>query len=281
MKQIQNTLLALFFSVAAIAQSNNISKEKHHWGTVKQDTAYGYAGVVKTGNVLYLSGVTAPGDFPSQVRNIYTAIENNLKKFGATFQNVVKENLFTTSMDSMKYYAGIRKEFYKGDYPAATWVQISQLFVPDRMLEVEVIAHLPEKPILPAWPGDMILGKWGMQTKNGWLYETWKKSGDNLYLGKSYKVQGADTTMLETVQLKKTKQGIFYIPVASGQNDDKPVIFTQTTAMGNLFIFENQQHDFPKRIGYEFVDKNTLRAWIDGGSDAPQKRSNFNYKKMD
>jgi enamine deaminase RidA (YjgF/YER057c/UK114 family) len=34
---------------------------------------------------------------------------------------------------------------YKGDYPAATWVQISRLYMPDAKLEIEVIAHLPKE----------------------------------------------------------------------------------------------------------------------------------------
>jgi 2-iminobutanoate/2-iminopropanoate deaminase len=280
MKRLLTVVFTLVIGTTSTAQQNDIPKEKFHWGTVKQDTTYGYAGVVKTGNVLYLSGVTAAGDFPTQVRNIYATLENNLQKFGASFQNVVKENLFTTNMDSMKHHAGIRKEFYKGDYPAATWVQITQLFSPDRMLEVEVIAHLPEKVKMPEWPGDKILGTWGMQTKNGGIYETWIKVNQNLYKGKSYQVTGSDTMMLEYVDLKKTKEGVFYIPTTADQNDGNPVTFTLTSAMGNLFIFENPQHDFPKRIGYEFINNETLRAWIDGGPDAANKRSNFNYKRI-
>lgn len=281
MKRIQNTFLALLFSTALTAQQNDISKEKHHWGTITQDTTWGYAGVVKVGNMLYLSGETGQGSFSEQVKNVYSSIENNLKKFGATFQNVIKENLYTTNMDSMKYFDYIRKPFYKGDYPAATWVQISRLFVPECALEVEVIAQLPEKPIMPEWPGDMMLGTWGMQTKNGWLYETWEKAGENELRGKSFKVTGNDTMVLERVQLKKTKDGVYYIPTTARQNSEKPVVFTQTKAMGNLFVFENPAHDFPKRIGYEFVNENTLRAWIDSGPDTPQKRSNFNYQKKE
>jgi 2-iminobutanoate/2-iminopropanoate deaminase len=265
---------------ATRGQQNNIGKEKHHWGAVEQDTTWGYAGVVKTGSTLYLSGVTAAGDFPTQVRQVYAAIENNLKKYGATFQNVVKENLFTTNMDSMKHHASIRKEFYKGDYPAATWVEIRKLFSPDRMLEVEVIAELPEKIIMPNWPMELLPGTWGMQNKDGWLYETWERVSENLYKGKSFSVKGKDTTLLESVELKKTAQGIFYIPVALGQNNDKPVPFKLVQQKGNLFIFENLKHDFPKRIGYEFVSGERLRAWIDGGPEAVHKRMDFNYKKI-
>ncbi|WP_230978981.1 RidA family protein [Flavobacterium supellecticarium] len=64
--------------------------------------------------------------------------------YGATFENVVKENLYTTDIEAMKKYNYIRKEFYKGDFPAATWVQIQRLYMPTAKLEVELIAHLPK-----------------------------------------------------------------------------------------------------------------------------------------
>ena len=75
---------------------------------------------------------------------MYKALERSLQQFGATFQNVVKENLYTTDIEAMKKYNDARKVFYKGDFPAATWVQISRLFMADAKLEVELIAHLPK-----------------------------------------------------------------------------------------------------------------------------------------
>jgi 2-iminobutanoate/2-iminopropanoate deaminase len=46
---------------------------------------------------------------------------------------------------AMKQYNYVRKPFYKGDFPAATWVQISRLFTADVKLEIELIAYLPKK----------------------------------------------------------------------------------------------------------------------------------------
>ncbi len=80
-----------------------------------------------------------------QLKSAYTTIERTLKNYGAGFQNVVKENLYTTDIDEVKSSNEIRKSFYKGDFPAATWVQISRLFMPQTLVEVEVIAHLPKK----------------------------------------------------------------------------------------------------------------------------------------
>lgn len=137
---ILSILLATGISSAA---QNNITKEKWHWGReTKQDTSAGYAQVVKVGNIIYISGAVAGEVTPEGITQVYKALEQSLKSFGASFQNVVKENLYTTDIEAMKKYNDARKVFYKGDFPAATWVQISRLFMETAKLEVELVAHL-------------------------------------------------------------------------------------------------------------------------------------------
>lgn len=145
MKNSFFSFLFLFASIYLSAQDNTIKKEKWHWDSpLKQDTSAGYVQVVKVDNVLYLSGAVAREVTPEGITRVYQALERSLKSFGATFQNVVKENLYTTDMEAMKKYNDARKVFYKGDFPAATWVQISRLFMHEARLEVELVAHLPE-----------------------------------------------------------------------------------------------------------------------------------------
>ncbi len=141
----------IFFCAAALltvvlinAQDNTIKKEKWHWGNAQQqDTSAGYVQVVKVDNVLYVSGAVARDVTPEGITRVYQALERSLKSFGANFQNVVKENLYTTDIEAMKKYNDTRKAFYKGDFPAATWTQITRLFMAEAKLEVELIAHLP------------------------------------------------------------------------------------------------------------------------------------------
>lgn len=126
------------------AQNSEIKKEKWHFGDpLKQDTSAGYVQVIKADNILYISGAVARDVTPEGITRLYRTLESSLKSFGAGFQNVVKENLYTTDMEAMKKYNEARKFFYKGDFPAATWVQVARLFLHDARLEVELIAHLP------------------------------------------------------------------------------------------------------------------------------------------
>lgn len=278
-------MACVLISKPAFSQSGNILKEKFHWGIISQDTVYGYAGVVKVDNVLYLSGVTSAGDFPTQVKNVYTSLENNLKRFGASFQNVVKENLFTTSIDSMKKYSYVRKPFYRNDFPAASWIGIQELFTPDRMLEVELVAHLPKadpKLSLPQslWPAQVLTGAWAMNTSRGQILETWDAGGANILNCKSYRITAQDTVLLESIQLIKTGSEVHYVSTVSGQNNGQPIKFTLTSSANNRYVFENPNHDFPKRIVYDILGKDIIHAWIDGGEQAKMKRSDFYYHRI-
>lgn len=144
MKYIIILPFLLFFS-NAFSQEKQIKKEKWHWDNQsKQDTTAGYVQVIKVDNILYVSGAVTSELTPKGITNVYKALERSLKSFGATFQNVVKENLYTTDIEAMKKYNNSRKVFYNNDFPAATWVQVARLYEQNSKLEVELVAHLPK-----------------------------------------------------------------------------------------------------------------------------------------
>lgn len=124
----------------AIAQSKPIEKQKFHFNE-QGETKAGYAQVVKVGNTLYISGV--PGidpDMSISIKQVYDRLQETLAHYGATFQNVVKENLYTTDIEAVRQNNEVRKAYYKGDFPAATWVQIDRLYMEQANLEVDLIA---------------------------------------------------------------------------------------------------------------------------------------------
>jgi len=126
------------------SQENKIHKEKWHWNSKTQDSNAGYAQAVKVDNVIYISGVVTNNITPEGITSVYNNLKAVLANYGATFDNVVKENLYTTDIEAMKKYNNVRKKFYNNDFPAATWVQVQRLYMPDSKLEVELVAHLPK-----------------------------------------------------------------------------------------------------------------------------------------
>ena len=137
-------LVLLLIAAAFISSAQGIEKQKFHWGR-EQDTSAGYAQAVKVDNILYISGTVGREVNEEGIKNVYSGLERTLKHYGLTFQNVVKETLFTTDIEAMKQFNYVRKAYYKGDFPSATWVQITRLFMPNAKLEVELVAHFPKQ----------------------------------------------------------------------------------------------------------------------------------------
>ncbi|CAM1344319.1 RidA family protein [Tenacibaculum amylolyticum] len=127
------------------AQKPTVIKEKWHWDNPKkQSENAGYAQVVKVGNTLYVSGIPAQEISPEGITKLYDAIKRCLNAFGASPKDIVKETLYTTDIEAMKKNNDARKQFYKGDYPAASWVEISRLYQPGAKIEVDVIAEITD-----------------------------------------------------------------------------------------------------------------------------------------
>jgi enamine deaminase RidA (YjgF/YER057c/UK114 family) len=129
---------------AAAQPKMPLKKEKWHWGIEhQQDSSAGYAQIVKSGNMLYISGVPTADISSDGITKLYADLGKSLAAFGADFSHVVKETLYTTDIEAMKTYNAARKVFYKNDFPAASWVQVSRLYEPTAKLEVDLIAVLP------------------------------------------------------------------------------------------------------------------------------------------
>lgn len=146
-------ILACFVTATALSlsalraqppsQLNQIVKEKCHLDKAGEDEV-GYAQAVRVGSTIYLSGSVGDGkDMRAQLRRAYESIGKSLAIYGATFQNVVKENIFTTDLEEMIKQKEVRRDFYQGDWPAASWVGVKRLYLPALLVQVEVIAELP------------------------------------------------------------------------------------------------------------------------------------------
>ena len=146
MKYFLLALCILMLAHASAQQAGTagpLEKTKFHFGKT-QDEEAGYAQAIKVGNTIYVSGTVSITIDSVGITRLYKTIERTLAHYGAGMKHVVKENLYTTDIEAMKANNQYRLTFYRNDYPAATWVQISRLYMPEAKLEVEVTAVLPE-----------------------------------------------------------------------------------------------------------------------------------------
>ena len=108
--------------------------------------------IVNGGRLLYLAGqvannpdgsVAGVGDWRRQAEKVYENISHVLRAAGATPASAVKETTWVLNIDSWRQGgAAVRREFYKGDFPASTLVEIPGLARPEFLVEIEVIAAI-------------------------------------------------------------------------------------------------------------------------------------------
>ena len=125
-----------------------------------------------------------------------------------------------------------------------------------------------------------MIGSWTMKAKSGTITETWVSVNDSTLGGESIMVKNSGgIVQLENTRLVYRNHEYFYCSVAHGQNNEEETKFKITSFSENGFISENPAHDFPKRITYRLINKDSLHAFIDGGPSMPDKKSDFYYSR--
>ena len=130
-------------------------------------------------------------------------------------------------------------------------------------------------------PFSWLEGSWSMKAKRGTITESWKANHDSSMLGSSKMISlTGGETVLENLELAFTGGNYYYISRVNGQNDGKAVKFKLTSCNEKEFVAENPEHDFPKRITYQLINKDSIHAFIDGGPAMPDKKSDFHYSRI-
>jgi reactive intermediate/imine deaminase len=107
---------------------------------------------IQAGNLLFVSGQAAIGDdgkivgkadFDRQAEQAFKNLDRVLQTAGSSLRHVVKVTIFLTSMDNFSKIVELRRKWFAAPYPADTIVEISGLYSPDAMIEIEAIAVAP------------------------------------------------------------------------------------------------------------------------------------------
>jgi hypothetical protein len=108
------------------------------------------------------------------------------------------------------------------------------------------------------------------------IEEHWTGVAGGTMMGMSRTVAGDKTVEFEYVRIEQRADGIYYVahPKARCPGTD----FKLTRASATEAVFENPQHDFPKRIIYRKTADDSLTASIDGGEGT--KAMSFAFRRM-
>jgi hypothetical protein len=123
------------------------------------------------------------------------------------------------------------------------------------------------------------LGTWENLSATARFEEIWSKVNDSTFLGKSIVVVVRDTVFYEKMDLFQKNDSLILKISVKNQNKEKPISFYMTKSDGNEVTFENPKHDFPTKIVYTKITKDSLIAVIYGKKDGKDMNETFPMKK--
>lgn len=112
-----------------------------------------------------------------------------------------------------------------------------------------------------------LIGSWEHNSSDGNFSENWKVLNDTTYLGNSYFVIEGDTVFAEEVHLVQREKGLFYAVSITTEATGNLTEFKLTSSSGNQLVFENPENDYPKKITYNRIHKDSIFAEISGGGN--------------
>ena len=143
-------LFAVFLSGCGSLESGKKIEAEYFLLRPEVEKAYGYTHAIKIGDDIKISGAvsmddegnpTAVGDLEQQMKNAYSDLDQILKHYGCTFDDVIVENVYTTDMAKFLEVASYRNSIYTKNFPTGTWVEVKGLALPEFMIEIELEAH--------------------------------------------------------------------------------------------------------------------------------------------
>ena len=111
----------------------------------------GYSRAVKKGNFLTIAGTTAVNDDGQvvgiddvylQTKFILGKITRYLAEAGATLEDVVQTRIYVTDIKHWETVGKAHGEFFGLIRPASTMIEISNLIIPELLVEIEAVAIL-------------------------------------------------------------------------------------------------------------------------------------------
>jgi reactive intermediate/imine deaminase len=115
-------------------------------------TVPGYSQVVtvRGGDLVFVAGqvsldasgaLVGAGDFAAQTRQTFQNLMDALAAVGASAISVIKLTTFVTDMSELATFRAVRDQFLDPAHlPASTLVQVTRLFRPEFLIEIEAIA---------------------------------------------------------------------------------------------------------------------------------------------
>lgn len=124
--------------------------------TMPKSVGYSQLAIVNGGNIVFISGQVAldkngnfvgKDDFRAQVTQVFENLKAALAAAGSDLSDVIKLNSYFLDLSHVAECREVRDKYINvKNPPASTAVQVSKLFRPEFLIEVEAIAVIKKRP---------------------------------------------------------------------------------------------------------------------------------------
>lgn len=131
--------------IAAMNPDTVASPSGNYSHAVRIDTGDGVLLFV-SGQVAFDAGGTlvGEGDVARQTEQVFENLKAVLEANGGTFEQVVKLSTFMTDISQIQPMRDVRARYLPDPPPASTTVEVSGLFRPEALIEIEAVAAIPK-----------------------------------------------------------------------------------------------------------------------------------------
>ena len=119
-------------------------------------------------------------------------------------------------------------------------------------------------------------GCWEMSEGDFTVTELWLAPSGSMMIGLSQTISNDKTSGYEFLKIEEKEDKLVYTAIPSGQTETS---FYQVQMNDTMAVFENMEHDFPQRIIYTLLNKDSINARVEAvengklkGFDLPMKR---------
>jgi enamine deaminase RidA (YjgF/YER057c/UK114 family) len=119
-------------------------------GTMPKSVGYSQVAVVNGGTLVFIAGqvaldrsgnVIGKDDFRAQAKQVFENLKSAVEFAGGTLNDVVKLNTYFLDSSHLPQFREVRDQYINlSQPPASTAVQVSRLFRPEFLIEVEAVA---------------------------------------------------------------------------------------------------------------------------------------------
>ena len=123
--------------------------------TMPKSVGYSQVAAVTGGKIVFISGqialdksgnVVGKDDFLAQVQQVFENLKAAVEAAGGDFNDVIKLNSYFLDFSHLQEFREVRDKYINvKNPPASTAVQVSRLFRPEFLVEIEAVAVVKKK----------------------------------------------------------------------------------------------------------------------------------------